>query len=148
MYHVGGSRGPIREHHIPSPLPSADHHIYIHSPSIFMHVSLVLALCPTSIKGTVLSGYCRNPLLYGILAGQSSLGKLGGREIKTSALVSRRSWVRIPPESPVKFFHRHSESTEYIVLYARRCRAKLNQLNLFLIVKCHGNKMVHKCNYC
>ena len=25
-------------------------------------------------------------------------------------------------------FHRHSESTEYTVLYTRRCRAKLNQL--------------------
>ena len=70
-----------------------------------------------------------NPLLYGILAGQSSPGKLGGREVKTSALVSRRSWLRIPPESPVKFFHRHSESTEYTVLYTRRCRATFNQLN-------------------
>ena len=46
----------------------------------------------------------RNPLLYRILAGLSSSGKLGGREVKTSALVSRRSWVRIAPESPVKFF--------------------------------------------
>ena len=45
-----------------------------------------------------------NPLLYRILAGLSSSGKLGGREVKTSALVSKRSWVRIPPESPVKFF--------------------------------------------
>ena len=27
-------------------------------------------------------------MLYGILAGQSSLGKLGGREVKTSALVT------------------------------------------------------------
>ena len=26
------------------------------------------------------------------------------------------------------FFHRHLESTEYTVLYTRRCRAKLNQL--------------------
>ena len=68
----------------------------------------------------------QNPLLYIILAGQS--GKLGDREVKMSALVSRRSWVRIPPESPVKFFHRHSESTQYAVLYTRRCRAKLNQL--------------------
>ena len=49
-------------------------------------------------------------------------------EVKTSALVSRRSWVRIPPESPVKFFDRHTESTEYTVLYTRRRRAKLNQL--------------------
>ena len=54
---------------------------------------------------------------YKILAGQSSSGKLGGREVKTSALISRRSWVRIPLESPsVKFYsHRHSESTEYVV---------------------------------
>ena len=54
----------------------------------------------------------------------------GTRETRwsTSVLVSRRSWVRIPPELPVKFFHRHSESTEYAVLYTRRCRAKLNQL--------------------
>ena len=69
----------------------------------------------------------QNPLLYRIPAGQSSSGKLGGREVKTSALASRRSWVRIPPESPVKFFYRHLESTEYTVLYTRRCRAKLNQ---------------------
>ena len=48
-----------------------------------------------------------------ILAGQSSSGKLGGREVTTSALVSRRSWIRIPSESPVKYFHRHSESTIY-----------------------------------
>ena len=67
-------------------------------------------------------------LLYRILAGQSSSGKLGGREVKTSALVSRRSWVRILPELPVNCFHRHSESTEYAVLYTRRWRAKLNQL--------------------
>ena len=46
----------------------------------------------------------RIPLLYRIPAGQSSSGKLGGREVKTSALVSRRSWVQIPPETPVKFF--------------------------------------------
>ena len=45
-----------------------------------------------------------NPLLHRILAGLSSSGKLGGPEVKTSALVSRRLWVRIPPESPVKFF--------------------------------------------
>ena len=55
-----------------------------------------------------------------------SLGKLGGREVKTSALVSRSSWVRV--ESPVKVFHRHSESTEYTVLYTHRCRAKLYRL--------------------
>ena len=69
-----------------------------------------------------------NPLLYRILAGQSSLGKLCGPQVKTSALVSKRSWVRILPESPVKFFHRHSECTEYAVLYTRRCRSKLNKL--------------------
>ena len=43
-------------------------------------------------------------LLDRILAGLSSSGKLGGREVKMSALVSRRSWVRILSESPVKFF--------------------------------------------
>ena len=37
-------------------------------------------------------------------------------------------WVRIPPESPVKFFQRHSEITEYTVLYTRRCRAKLKSV--------------------
>ena len=58
-----------------------------------------------------------NPLLYKILAGQSSTCKLGGREVKTSALVNRRSWVSIPPESPVDFFHRHLESTEYTVFH-------------------------------
>ena len=40
------------------------------------------------------------------------LGKLGGREVKMSALVSRRLWVRIPPKS-----------------HSLRCRAKLNQLD-------------------
>ena len=69
----------------------------------------------------------RNPLLYRILAGQSSSGKLGGREVKTSALVIRKSWVRILPGSPVKFFHRHSESTEYAALYTCRCRQ--NKIN-------------------
>ena len=43
--------------------------------------------------------------MYRILAGLSSSSKLSGREVKTSALVSKRSWVRIPPESPVEFFH-------------------------------------------
>ena len=43
-------------------------------------------------------------------------------EVKTSALVSRILWVRIPP---VKYFHRHSESTEYTVLYTHQCGAKL-----------------------
>ena len=37
-------------------------------------------------------------------------------KVKMSALVSRRLWVRIPPESPVRFFHRHPEVTEYTVL--------------------------------
>ena len=55
-------------------------------------------------------------------------GKLGCREVKTSALLSRRLWVWIPPESPVKFFHRHSESSEYAVLCTRRCLAKSNRL--------------------
>ena len=32
------------------------------------------------------------------------IGQARCRKVKTSALVSRRSWVRIPPESPVKFF--------------------------------------------
>ena len=52
-------------------------------------------------------------------------GKLGGQEVKTSVLVSVRLWVRISPELPVNFVHRHSESTEYPVLYMHRCRAKL-----------------------
>ena len=46
----------------------------------------------------------RYSLLHRILAGQSTSGKLGGQEVKTSARVSRWSLVRIPPESPVKFF--------------------------------------------
>ena len=56
-------------------------------------------------------------------------GKLGGREVETSVLVSRRSWVRIPPESHVKFFHRHSESTEYTVLYTRWCKGKIKLIS-------------------
>ena len=58
------------------------------------------------------------PLLYRNLTCQSSPGKLSGREVKTSALVSRRSWVRILPKSPVDFFHRHSA---YTVLYTLHC---------------------------
>ena len=38
---------------------------------------------------------------FRILAGQLLSGKLGGREVRMSALVSRRLWVRIPHE---KFF--------------------------------------------
>ena len=69
----------------------------------------------------------------------SSPGRLGGREVQMSARVSRRSWVRIPPESPVMFSHRHSESTEYAVLYTRRCRAKWSQLiNLKLALWFHA----------
>ena len=71
-----------------------------------------------------------NILKYDTLISTAPLDKFvkRGREVKTSALVSRRSWVRIPPKSPVKVvFHRHSESTGYTVLYTRRCRAKLYQ---------------------
>ena len=64
----------------------------------------------------------RNPLLHRILAGLSSSGKLGGPEVKTSAPVSRRSWVWIPPESPVKFFSTDTRKALSIV------RATLNQL--------------------
>ena len=70
-----------------------------------------------------------NPLLYRILAGLSSSGKLVGREVKTSALVSRRSWVRIPPESPVKFFSTDTRKALGIQCYTHvGVRAKLNQL--------------------
>ena len=79
-----------------------------------------------------------NPLIYRILAGLSSSGKLGGREVKTSALVRRRSWIRIPPESPVKFFsHRHSESTDYTVLYTRRCKGKIKSIVYHPTQECH-----------
>ena len=63
------------------------------------------------------------------LAGQSSSGKFGGREVKTSALVSRRSWVRIPPESPVKVFFTDTwkaPSMQCRCIYTRRCRAKIS----------------------
>ena len=54
----------------------------------------------------------RNPLLWDssrpIVIGQARWSR--GWDVCT--VVSRRSWVQIPPESPVKFFHRHSESTE------------------------------------
>ena len=64
-----------------------------------------------------------------VVAGLSSSGKLGGLEVKTSALVSRRSWVRIPPESSVEFF---SQSLgKYRVCsasYIRWCKCK-KQIN-------------------
>ena len=75
----------------------------------------------------------QNPLLYRILASQSSSGKLGGQEV-----VSRRSWVRIPPESPVTFFHRHSENTEYAVLYTHWWRAKI------VLIVCHPMQQFHQ----
>ena len=62
----------------------------------------------------------------------------GGREVETSALVSRRLWVRFLPESPVKVFHRHSESTEYAVLLTRQCGAELNTL-LLIWYPCNHN---------
>ena len=64
-----------------------------------------------------------------ILASLSSPGKLGGREVKTSALISRRSWVRITPESPVKFFPTDTRKAPSIQCYTHvGVRAKLNQL--------------------
>ena len=36
--------------------------------------------------------------------------------------------VRIPPESPVKFFHRYSESTEHTVLHTSVYRTKLKSI--------------------
>ena len=69
-----------------------------------------------------------DPLLYRILAGLSSSCKLGGREVKTSALVSRRSWDRIPPESPVKFFP-HTRKAMSMQCYTHvGVMAKLNKL--------------------
>ena len=45
-----------------------------------------------------------------------------------------------PPESPVKFFfHRHSESTEYTVLYTRRCRANIQSKINSCIYVAHEN---------
>ena len=68
-------------------------------------------------------------LLCRMLAGQSSSGKLGGREVKTSALVSRRSWVRFLPESPVKFFSTDTRKALSMQCYTHvGVRAKLNQL--------------------
>ena len=52
----------------------------------------------------------------GFYPGQSSSGKLGGREVKTSAPASRRSWARM---LPVKFFHRQRRK-----LCTRRCQDK------------------------
>ena len=67
-----------------------------------IHGMLCTEVCLANFYGEIDHGW---PDLYHmLLAGQSSSGKLGGREVKTSALVSRRSCVRIPLESPVKFF--------------------------------------------
>ena len=50
------------------------------------------------------------------------------RDVKTSALSKQEGVGSNPARVACQvFFHRHSESTEYTVLYARRCRAKLNQ---------------------
>ena len=57
----------------------------------------------------------RYPLLYAILAGQSTSGELGGREVKTCTLVSRtRSCVRIPPEWFIFRDNRKAQSVSYI----------------------------------
>ena len=48
------------------------------------------------------------------------------QEVKTSALISRKSWVRILPESPVEVFF---TGTEFAVLHTYCCvRVKSNQL--------------------
>ena len=54
--------------------------------------------------------------------------QIGGREVKTFALVSRRSWVRIPPESHVKFFSQTLRKHVYAVLYTRRCKGNFFNL--------------------
>ena len=76
----------------------------------------------------------QNPLLYRILAGLSSSGKLGSREVKTSALVSRRSWVRIPPELPVKFFPTDTRKAPSIQCYKRRCKGKIKSITCLLFI--------------
>ena len=70
-----------------------------------------------------------NPLQYKILSSQLSSSKVGGQEVKTSALVSRRSWVRILSEPPVEFFHRRVCSASYI----HRCKGKTKSIDKFLL---------------
>ena len=62
------------------------------------------------------------------------------------AQVGRRSWVRIPPESPVKFFHRYSEGTEHTVLYTRRCAGQNCESKFFCYSK-HKNWLTGKQRY-
>ena len=61
----------------------------------------------------------RNHQLYRILAGQSSSGKLGGREVCTS---KQEAVGSNPARVACEVVFRQSESTEYAVLYTCRCR--------------------------
>ena len=75
----------------------------------------------------------------------SRLGRdWSGREVKTSALVSRRSWVRIPPESPVICFSQ--TLGKYTVLYTRRWRAKLNKLNSIFELRLYSTCSQNVCS--
>ena len=44
--------------------------------------------------------------------------------------VSRRSWIQVPPKSPVDFVHADTQSTEYTVLfsYVSKCKKQINLL--------------------
>ena len=53
----------------------------------------------------IISYSLRYPLLYRIRIGHSPPANSVVELVKTSALVSRRSWVRIPPENAYYFFH-------------------------------------------
>ena len=66
-----------------------------------VELSQLYISCPMTI-GRLESYVAASSALF--IGWWNSSGKLVGREVKTSALLSRRSWVWIPPESPVMFF--------------------------------------------
>ena len=73
--------------------------------------------------------YNRRTRCYGILAGQSSLGKLGGREVKTSALVSSEVVGSNPARITCEVFPQTlGKHWTYSAIHTSVYRTKLNQL--------------------
>ena len=70
--------------------------------------------------------------------------KIHCREVKTSALVSRRSWVRIPPKSPVKFFPQTLGKAPSIQCYTH-VDVRQNEINGLFLHFCQVNELImHK----
>ena len=62
---------------------------------------------------------------YTDLTDLASSGRLGGREVKTSAVICRKSWVRILPKSPVEFWTTDTQKAQSIYCTLHRCRESI-----------------------